>query len=46
MARLVMSNKRPALAEELDSYQTKPISVKDFLDEVRSVLDSDQVKAV
>jgi two-component system cell cycle response regulator DivK len=34
------------LAEGFDGYQTKPISVKDFLEEVRRVLDSDQVKAV
>ena len=34
------------LAEGFDGYQTKPISVKDFLEKVRRVLDSDQVKAV
>ena len=34
------------LAEGFDGYQTKPISVKDFLEEVRRVLDSDGVKAV
>jgi len=34
------------LAEGFDGYQTKPISVKDFLEEVRRVLDSDEVKAV
>jgi CheY-like chemotaxis protein len=34
------------LAEGFDGYQTKPITVKDFLEEVRRVLDSDQVKAV
>src|SRR6516162_3848553 len=34
------------LAEGFDGYQTKPISVKDFLEEVRRVLDSDQIKAV
>jgi CheY-like chemotaxis protein len=30
------------LAEGFDGYQNKPISVKDFLEEVRRVLDSDQ----
>ena len=34
------------LAEGFDGYQTKPITVKDFLEEVRRVLDSYQVKAV
>ena len=34
------------LAEGFDGYQTKPISVKAFLEEVRRVLDSDHVKAV
>ena len=34
------------LAEGFDGFQSKPISVKDFLEEVRSVLDSDLVKAV
>jgi CheY-like chemotaxis protein len=34
------------LAEGFDGFQSKPISVKDFLDEVRRVLDSDHVKAV
>jgi CheY-like chemotaxis protein len=34
------------LAEGFDGFQSKPISVKDFLEEVRRVLDSDQVKAV
>ena len=34
------------LAEGFDGYQTKPISVKDFLEEVRRVLNPDQVKAV
>jgi CheY-like chemotaxis protein len=33
-------------AEGFDGFQSKPISVKDFLEEVRRVLDSDQVKAV
>ena len=39
-------NRIAMLAEGFDGYQTKPISVKDFLGEVRRVLDSDQVKAV
>ena len=39
-------NRVTMLAEGFDGYQTKPISVKDFLEEVRRVLDSDQVKAV
>ena len=34
------------LAEGFDGFQSKPISVKDFLEEVRRVLDSDHVKAV
>ena len=34
------------LAEGFDGFQSKPISVKDFLEEVRRVLDSDQVKPV
>src|SRR5262249_14380677 len=34
------------LAEGFDGFQSKPISVKDFLEEVRRVLDSDQVKVV
>ena len=38
-------NRVTMLAEGFDGYQTKPISVKDFLEEVRRVLDSDQVKA-
>jgi two-component system, cell cycle response regulator DivK len=33
------------LAEGFDGFQSKPISVKDFLQEVRRVLDSDHVKA-
>jgi CheY-like chemotaxis protein len=39
-------NRVTMLAEGFDGYQTKPISVKDFLEEVRRVLDSDHVKAV
>ena len=34
------------LAEGFDGFQSKPISVKDFLAEVQRVLDSDQVKPV
>src|SRR6516164_9159954 len=33
-------------AEGFDGFQSKPISVKDFLEEIRRVLDSDQIKAV
>jgi CheY-like chemotaxis protein len=33
------------LAEGFDGYQSKPISVKDFLEEVRRVLNFDQDKA-
>jgi two-component system cell cycle response regulator DivK len=39
-------NRLTMMAEGFDGFQSKPISVKDFLDEVRRVLDSDQVKAV
>jgi CheY-like chemotaxis protein len=39
-------NRVTMLAEGFDGYQTKPISVKDFLEEIRRVLDSDQIKAV
>ena len=39
-------NRVTMLAEGFDGFQSKPISVKDFLEEVRRVLDSDQVKAV
>jgi two-component system, cell cycle response regulator DivK len=38
-------NRLTMLAEGFDGYQSKPISVKDFLDEVRRVLNSDQDKA-
>jgi two-component system cell cycle response regulator DivK len=38
-------NRQAMLAEGFDGYQSKPISVKDFLEEVRRVLDSDQDKA-
>ena len=38
-----MTHKRAdMLAEGFDGYQTKPISVKDFLEEVRRVLDAQQ----
>src|SRR5215467_12477694 len=33
------------LAEGFDGYQTKPITVKGFLEEVRRVLDADYIKA-
>jgi CheY-like chemotaxis protein len=38
-------NRQAMLAEGFDGYQNKPISVKDFLEEVRRVLDSDQDEA-
>jgi CheY-like chemotaxis protein len=38
-------NRQAMLAEGFDGYQSKPISVKDFLEEVRRVLASDQDKA-
>jgi two-component system cell cycle response regulator DivK len=38
-------NRRAMLAEGFDGYQSKPISVKDFLEEVRRVLNSDHDKA-
>src|SRR5262244_3591359 len=37
-------NRQAMLAEGFDGYQNKPISVKDFLPEVRRVLNSDQDK--
>jgi two-component system cell cycle response regulator DivK len=39
-------NRVTMLAEGFDGFQSKPISVKAFLEEVRRVLDSDQFKAV
>jgi CheY-like chemotaxis protein len=38
-------NRQAMLAEGFDGYQSKPISVKDFLEEVRRVLASDKDKA-
>jgi two-component system, cell cycle response regulator DivK len=38
-------NRQAMLAEGFDGYQSKPISVKDFLEEVRRVLASHQDKA-
>jgi two-component system, cell cycle response regulator DivK len=38
-------NRQAMLAEGFDGYQTKPISVKEFLEEVRRVLNSDEDKA-
>ena len=38
-------NRQAMLAEGFDGYQSKPISVKDFLEEVRRVLNSDRNKA-
>ena len=39
-------NRLTMTAEGFDGFQSKPISVKEFLEEVRRVLDSDQFKAV
>jgi len=39
-------NRLTMMAEGFDGFQSKPISVKAFLEEVRRVLDSDQFKAV
>jgi two-component system, cell cycle response regulator DivK len=39
-------NRVTMLAEGFNGYQTKPISVKDFLEEVRTVLEFDQGKEV
>jgi two-component system, cell cycle response regulator DivK len=44
-ASAMTNNRQAMLAEGFDGYQSKPISVKDFLEEVRRVLDTDQVKA-
>ena len=38
-------NRQAMLAEGFNGYQSKPISVKDFLEEVRRVLNSDQDQA-
>jgi two-component system, cell cycle response regulator DivK len=35
-------NRLTMMAEGFDGFQSKPISVKDFLDEVRRVIDSDR----
>jgi len=35
-------NRLTIIAEGFDGFQSKPISVKDFLEEVRRVLDSDR----
>ena len=39
-------NRLTMMSEGFDGFQSKPISVKDFLEEVRRVLDSDEVKAL
>jgi len=39
-ASAMTHNRQTMLAEGFDGYQTKPISVKDFLEEVRRVLDA------
>ena|SRR5262250_1428180 len=44
-ASTMTNNRQAMLAEGFNGYQSKPISVKDFLEEVRRVLNSDQDKA-
>jgi two-component system, cell cycle response regulator DivK len=39
-------NRLTMMAEGFDGFQSKPISVKDFLEEVRRILDSDRIQAV
>lgn len=39
-ASAMTHNRQTLLAEGFDGYQTKPIGLKDFLDEVRRVLDA------
>src|SRR3972149_6684034 len=39
-ASAMTHNRETMLAEGFDGYQTKPISLKDFLEEVRRVLDT------
>jgi CheY-like chemotaxis protein len=39
-ASAMTHNRHTLLAEGFDGYQTKPITLKDFLDEVRRVLDA------
>jgi len=39
-ASAMTHNRETMLAEGFDGYQTKPISIKDFLQEVRRVLDA------
>jgi two-component system, cell cycle response regulator DivK len=39
-ASAMTHNRQTMLAEGFDGYQTKPITLKDFLDEVRRVLDA------
>ena len=39
-ASAMTHNRQTMLAEGFDGYQTKPITLKDFLEEVRRVLDS------
>jgi two-component system cell cycle response regulator DivK len=41
-ASAMTNNRQAMLAEGFDGYQSKPISMRDFLEEVRRVLDSDQ----
>ena len=44
-ASAMTNNRQAMLAEGFDGYQSKPISLKDFLEEVRRVLNFDQDKA-
>jgi two-component system cell cycle response regulator DivK len=39
-ASAMTHNRQTMLAEGFDGYQTKPITIKDFLEEVRRVLDT------
>jgi CheY-like chemotaxis protein len=44
-ASAMMHNRQTMLAEGFDGYQTKPISLKDFLEEVRRILDARRSEA-
>ena len=39
-------NRLTMMAEGFDGFQSKPITVKDFLEEVRRVLDATEAKAI
>jgi two-component system, cell cycle response regulator DivK len=43
-ASTMTNNRQAILAEGFDGYQSKPISVRNFLEEVHRVLDSDENK--